>query len=216
MATFCGYACRNYYISEKLVIASVSPMYLMRKTPNYNMPVSRHIIKELPCQCITTTTFATTLSKETHAASMKKNPFFASVTFVLHIWSLAVGASTSPRKNDPRRCPPRAGEILHAAAQLNIVRVNANGLRTDRQRAFLGKLLVDLQVGVCIVTESHLRKRGLKRVKFKNYVLLADSRRLIPIGEHITGGVIILVHVNFTAAEPPRSRASREIWNIAP
>ena len=84
-----------------------------------------------------------------------------------------------------------------------MVHLNANGLRTDSQRTFLGKLLVDLQVGICIVTESHLRKRDLKKLRYKNYVVLADSCRPIPLGEHAAGGVVILVHANFTASELP-------------
>ena len=55
---------------------------------------------------------------------------------------------------------------MYASAQLRIVQINANGLRTDRQRTFLGKLMADLQVGVCIATETHLRKRELKRIKY--------------------------------------------------
>ena len=84
-----------------------------------------------------------------------------------------------------------------------MVHINAYGLRTERQRTFLGKFLVDLKVGICFVTETHLRKRDLKKARYENYVLLADSCKPILVGERIAGGVLILVHANFTAREPP-------------
>ena len=100
-------------------------------------------------------------------------------------------------------CCLRAKKILYAEAMLNVVCINANGLRTRRQKTFLNKLLTDLHVGVCVVTETHLRKKDLKTIDMENYVLLADSCRPAPVGEMIKGGVIILAHAAFTAYELP-------------
>ena len=86
---------------------------------------------------------------------------------------------------------------------MTMLTINANGIRTKRQRAFLGKILVDLRIGICVVTETHLRIKELKRIRMNDYVVLADSCRPTPVGDHIGGGVVILVHANFTAEEIP-------------
>ena len=75
-----------------------------------------------------------------------------------------------------------------AAAETNLLRINANGLRTKRRKTFLGRLLVDLKIGVCVVTETHLRKKDLRYLKYDDYVVLADSCRLVPEGDRIAGG----------------------------
>ena len=71
---------------------------------------------------------------------------------------------------------------------LMVVCVNINGLRRKKKRALLGKLMFDLWAGVCVVTETHLRKPELDRVQIDHYHILADDCRPTPIGERIGGG----------------------------
>ena len=52
--------------------------------------------------------------------------------------------------------------VLHTGRIFNVVCINANGLRTQLKRDLLGKLLQDLQAGVGLITETHLRKPELK------------------------------------------------------
>ena len=47
---------------------------------------------------------------------------------------------------------------------------NCNGIRKRKRRLALGYLLSTLKVGVCVVTESHLRKRGLEITQIPGYV----------------------------------------------
>ena len=61
--------------------------------------------------------------------------------------------------------------------------------------------MFDLWAGVCVVTETHLREHELGRVRIENYHTLADDCRPTPIGEHIGGGVIIIVHNTLTAVK---------------
>ena len=88
---------------------------------------------------------------------------------------------------------------------LNVMSINANGLRTKLKRDLLGKLLQDLQVGVGLITETHLRKPDLAWIKFPQYHIVADYCRRTPTGQRIGGGVLILVHRNFTTAKIPRT-----------
>ena len=97
----------------------------------------------------------------------------------------------------------RAKCALISSVETNLVCINANGLRTKRKKTCLSKLLKDLKAGICVVTETHLRKRDLKYLKIDHFVLVADYRRPTPIGGHIYGGSVILVHENFTAEELP-------------
>ena len=82
-----------------------------------------------------------------------------------------------------------------------VVRVNINGLRKKKKRGLLGKLMLDLWTGVCVVTETHIRKEELGRAQIDNYHILADDCRATSIGEHIGGEVIILVHNALAAAK---------------
>ena len=93
---------------------------------------------------------------------------------------------------------------------LMVVCVNINGLRKKKKRALLGKLMFDLWAGVCVVTETHLRKPELDRVQIDHYHILADDCRPTPIGERIGGGVLILVHNTLAAVKED------EIIGLAP
>ena len=92
--------------------------------------------------------------------------------------------------------------MLYTQAITNTVCISANCLKTQRWGAFLGKLLDNLNAGICSVAEARLRNEDLARISFGNYVSLADYCRPTPGGEWIAGGVIILVRENFTAEEP--------------
>ena len=87
---------------------------------------------------------------------------------------------------------------------MNILTLNINGLRTKRKKTLLGKMLKDLQIGVCVLTETHLRKSDLEQIDYPQYSIIADHCRPTPEGEWIKGGVLILVHINFTAEELPK------------
>ena len=106
--------------------------------------------------------------------------------------------------------------MLYTEAITNTVCISANCLKTQRWGAFLGKLLDNLNVGICSVAEARLRNEDLARKSFDNYVLLADYCRPTPGGEWIAGGVIILVRENFTAEAPPAiSGLPRHLENCA-
>ena len=100
----------------------------------------------------------------------------------------------------------RASKVLPGRASVNaadlmLVCVNINGLRKKKKRVLLGKLLFDLRAGVGVVTETHLRKSELKKVRISNYHILTEYCRPTAIGEHIGGGVLILAHNSLSATE---------------
>ena len=87
---------------------------------------------------------------------------------------------------------------------MNVLSLNINGIRTGQTRTMLRKLLYDLQVGVCILTETHLREEDLEFLTTPNYLVVADHCRLTPVGDYIKGGVLILVHITIGADELPK------------
>ena len=64
--------------------------------------------------------------------------------------------------------------VLHTGSVLNIISINANGLRTQLKRDLLAKLLIDLQAGAGIIAETHLRKPDLAWIRYPNYTVVAD------------------------------------------
>ena len=60
--------------------------------------------------------------------------------------------------------------VLCAGAVLKVLSLNINGLRTGEKRKLLEKLLYDTQAGICLLTETHLRKPDLETVA----ILLSD------------------------------------------
>ena len=98
----------------------------------------------------------------------------------------------------------KLGKVLCTGAAFNMLSLNINGLRTDQKRTTLGKLLFDLQVGVCILTETHLRLEELDYLTIPSYQIVADYCRPVPMGEKIAGGVLILVHIDLVADELPK------------
>ena len=103
----------------------------------------------------------------------------------------------------------KLGSVLYTPAVLNIIALNINGLRTKRKKDLLEKLLEDLRVGVGIISETHLRKSDLKTIKYRNYHVVADYCRKTPVGEQIRGGVLIIVHNNFTTDSLPKNKKVR-------
>ena len=89
--------------------------------------------------------------------------------------------------------------VLHTGRTSNVVCINANGLRTQLKRDLLGKLLQDLQAGVGLITETHLRKPELQWIRYPTYNMVADYCRRAPMGQQIAGGVIILARRDFAA-----------------
>ena len=71
---------------------------------------------------------------------------------------------------------------------MNIISVNANGLRTGRKRRLLRKLLRDLQVGLGVITETHLREADLEGPRIKGYNRSAEYCRPDVEGVLIWGG----------------------------
>ena len=51
-----------------------------------------------------------------------------------------------------------------ALTNLRIVSINVRGLRVKEKRAALLALLVELKVGICVFTETHLKKRDVKQL----------------------------------------------------
>ena len=94
---------------------------------------------------------------------------------------------------------------MHTGRIFNVVCINPNGLRAQLKRDLLGKLLQDLQAGVGLITETHLRKPELKWIRYPTYNMVADYCRRVPMGQQIAGGVIILAHWDFTTKKLPRN-----------
>ena len=70
--------------------------------------------------------------------------------------------------------------------------------------------MYDLWAGACVVTETYLRQSELDRAQLGNYHILADDCRPTPLGDHIGGGVIIIVHNALSAVK------ADEIPGLAP
>ena len=83
---------------------------------------------------------------------------------------------------------------------LRMMTVNCNGIYKRKKYLSLGDLLRTLQIGVCVVSESHLRRKDLRRIKIPGCVLLAHFCR-IARGRWIGGGVAIMVRTTVTAEE---------------
>ena len=84
---------------------------------------------------------------------------------------------------------------------MNVISLNVNGIRKKRKRLALERVLDELHISICVATETHLRKKDLKRTKFKNYTLMADFCRN-PVGK-IGGGSAIIVSNLVTAETCP-------------
>ena len=81
--------------------------------------------------------------------------------------------------------PPR---LLYTTAVINIMGVNANGIRTKRKRLMLHRLLRELRAGVAVITETHMRRRELGGLTFPDYYIGNEYCRPTPPGERIWGG----------------------------
>ena len=92
--------------------------------------------------------------------------------------------------------PPR---LLYTVSVINIVGVNANGVRTKRKRLMLHRLLRELKAGVGVITETHMRRTELKGFNIPDYYIGGECCRPTPPGERIGGGVLILVHRGIVA-----------------
>ena len=75
---------------------------------------------------------------------------------------------------------------------MRMLNLNVNGIRKRAKRIELAELLRKLKIGVCVLTETHLRKEECDRTHFKYYSIAAESCR--KDAAHIGGGVMILVH----------------------
>ena len=62
----------------------------------------------------------------------------------------------------------------------------------------LAELLFKLNIGICIITETHLRKIEVDQLKFLHYVVISEHCR--ETEGRIGGGVIIIVHNLFKAS----------------
>ena len=56
--------------------------------------------------------------------------------------------------------------------------INCNGIRNRYRRILLAELLYRLHIGVCIITETHLRKEEVKQLKFLHYTVVSDYSRV--------------------------------------
>ena len=74
-----------------------------------------------------------------------------------------------------------------------------NGIRTKQKRLLLAKFLEDFKVGACILPETHLRQAELGGFRIQGYHIMREYCRDAPVGTRIGGGVLILVHANFSA-----------------
>ena len=81
---------------------------------------------------------------------------------------------SQPKQKRRESLPGRANVDTTTLA---VVCVNINGLRKKKKLVLLGKLMFDLWAGVCVVTETHLRKRARQG---SNCQLPHPGRRLPP------------------------------------
>ena len=77
--------------------------------------------------------------------------------------------------------------------------VNCNGIRQRRRRLRLAALMFTLRVGVCTITETHLREAEVDQLRFRNYAVITRTCRET-VGR-IGGGVLILVHTLFKSSK---------------
>ena len=96
------------------------------------------------------------------------------------------------------------GRILYTSAHIGVMGVNANGLRTNRKKRLLRKLLLDLQVGIGVISETHLREEEMEGLKIKGYNCPAHYCRPNVDGVGIRGGVLILAHRSLTTEKLPK------------
>ena len=82
---------------------------------------------------------------------------------------------------------------------MRVITVNCNGIRKKYKRLILEKLLFDLNIGICVLTETHLRKQELDQVKFTSYIVVSESCRVAR--NKIGGGVLIMVHPKISAVK---------------
>ena len=84
-----------------------------------------------------------------------------------------------------------------------LIKVNANGIQKRWKKIALRRPLYDLEVGVCVVAETNLRKPEADRISFKNYNVIAEDCR--DAQRKIGGGVLTLVHTSRNAEKlhPP-------------
>ena len=83
--------------------------------------------------------------------------------------------------------------VLETESILTVVSVNISGLLTKKKRLLLGRSLEELQVGVCILIETHLRKSELNWLRVRGFHVVSEACRPTPKGVRIGGGVLILV-----------------------
>ena len=91
--------------------------------------------------------------------------------------------------------------MLYTSSVINVVGINANGIRSKRKRLLLHKLLIEIKAGVRIVTETHMRKSELRGLKIEDYYIQGQYCRDTPLGERIGGGVLILIHRGISTAK---------------
>ena len=96
------------------------------------------------------------------------------------------------------------GQVLFADATANFVCINANGLRKRRKRLMLYKMLHDLNVGLCLITETHLRESELSRVRTPGYYRATEHCQDAPLGTWPGGEILILAHQNFSTKREPK------------
>ena len=99
----------------------------------------------------------------------------------------ALGGNTGgPHQGAPR--------LLFALSVLNVVGINANGIRTKRKRLMLHKLPRELRAVVGVITGTHMRRGELSGSVFPDYYIRGECCRPTPQGARIDGGVPILVY----------------------
>ena len=80
---------------------------------------------------------------------------------------------------------------------IRILNVNCEGLGKRRKQLALGEVLQALKIGVCVATESHLRKEDLGRIDIPGYAIVGNFCRK-GLDMRIRGGVLILAQTTLT------------------
>ena len=82
--------------------------------------------------------------------------------------------------------------------RLRALTINCNGIRSKRRRLALGHLSTPKRIGVCVVTESHLRRKDFRRLVIPGFVAVASLCRKAD-GKRIRGGAAILIDESMSA-----------------
>ena len=91
------------------------------------------------------------------------------------------------------------GRMLYARLLMNKVSRNIEGVRTKTKRSLLLKLLKDFRAGVCVLSETHLRKQNWVECGFLGIALRGTTVQISPLVSGSAEGGLKLVRTSFSS-----------------